>query len=270
MAWFRSLAALCLLVDGAVGDLVSERTTPDFTPTPWADVAHIRSAPREDLNGTAFGPLRDYSLHLVDIHFQAPDVNKQYIAHHFCSFPRENYMVCELFLGDQPSDRPIGIEYFVTKEVVEQIDIKERAAFHAHPFEILSGLFVTIGLSEEDERKLLKFIMGTYGKVIDAYADTELPVGPPRLGFALANERQVNWALADVMDRQLALGSTWKTRQEARKAMKAPPALEGTQDYLKSDKVPVFEMTLKPLIHKKGDKVEREDNQTSAEGLAEA
>ena len=188
-------------------------------------------------------PMAEYKLHLVDLHFLSGRLHQQYIAHHFCAFPYEGFMICELFKSAEKNGRPIGIEYFVTKDVFEKLPEEERHLWHSHPYEILSGLFVVMDVNEEEEKQVLEWVMGTYGKVVDTWQFyNDLPIGPPQVGFALALDSQVDWDLADQMDKELKLPTTHKQRRAARAHMKKPEKVKGADDYLESHKAPQYDV----------------------------
>jgi len=211
-------------------------------------VAFSKHTPEENLRTISSKhiedrPISDYKLHLVDIHWLSGDLNKQYIAHHFCNFPYEGFMICELFNGMDKKARPVGIEYFITKPLFQALPDDEKKLWHSHPYEILSGLFVVMGVTPEEEKTLLEYIMGTYGKVTDTWQfDKDMPTGAPQLGYALALDTQVNWDLADHMDKQLNVGTTHKERRAARIHMEMPDKVEGADDYLKSKQAPQYEI----------------------------
>ena len=185
--------------------------------------------------------IKDYKLHLVDIHWLSGDLNKQYIAHHFCGFPHDGFMICELFNNDDHRGRPVGVEYFITKPLFEGLPEEEKKLWHSHPYEILSGLFVVLDVTPEEEQRVLEFIMGTYGKVIDTWQYYKaMPVGAPQLGYALTLDSQVDWDIADRMDKQLGLSTTHKERRAARAHMKMPEKAPGADAYLDTKQTPQY------------------------------
>lgn len=120
-------------------------------------------------NGSSISsyPTQDYTLYLVDIHFVSGNISAQYIAHHYCHFVHQDLMQCLLFNDSNPDARSIGNEYFITKALFDTLPDTERHLWHSHPFEIKSGLFVAPDLSQDDEMTVMKWLMGTFGKVTD-------------------------------------------------------------------------------------------------------
>ena len=178
-------------------------------------------------------PTQNYTLYLADIHFVSGNLSAQYIAHHFCHFVNEDLMQCALYNDSTPNARFIGNEYFITKALFDTLDDEERNLWHSHPFEVQSGLFVAPDLSPEDEFTVMEWLMGTFGKVADTWQFFEsFPFGPPKLGMALALDSQVDWNVADLMDKQLNLTTTHQQRRQERAELIAPPKTPGADNYL--------------------------------------
>ena len=185
--------------------------------------------------------ISDYKLHLVDIHWLSGDLNKQYVAHHFCAFPYDGFMICELFNSAEHKGHPVGVEYFITKPLFEALPEEEKKLWHSHPYEILSGLFVVMDVTPEEEQIVLDYIMGTFGKVTDTWQFyNDMPIGAPQLGYALALDSQVDWDLADKMDKDLNVGTTHKERRAARAHMKMPSKVPGADAYLDTKQAPQY------------------------------
>lgn len=178
-------------------------------------------------------PTQSYTLYLVDIHFISGNLSAQYIAHHYCHFVSEDLMQCALFNNSTPNARFIGNEYFITKALFDTLSMSERNLWHSHPFEVQSGLFVAPDLSPEDEFTVMEWLMGTFGKVADTWSFYDsFPLGPPQLGMALALDSQVDWNVADLMDKQLNLSTTYQERRQQRADLVAPPKTPGADNYL--------------------------------------
>eukprot|EP00918_Siedleckia_nematoides_P009202 GHVU01020116.1.p1 GENE.GHVU01020116.1~~GHVU01020116.1.p1 ORF type:complete len:253 (-),score=38.61 GHVU01020116.1:97-855(-) len=208
-------------------------------------VASQSSTHLHNLGKAKFGekPIAEYKLHMVDIHWLSGRLNQQYIAHHFCAFPYDGFMICDLFSSADKNARPIGIEYFITRDRFDALPEEEKVLWHSHPYEILSGLFVVMDVTPEEEEAVLEWVMGTYGKVTDTWQFyNDMPIGAPQLGFALALDSQVDWDLADEMDKSLNLPTTHKQRRAARMHMKMPDKAPGSDAYLKTKQAPQYEI----------------------------
>lgn len=193
-------------------------------------------------------PVSEYKLHLVDIHWLSGRLHQQYVAHHFCAFPYDGFMICDLFNSAEKNGRPLGIEYFITKDLFETLPEEEKPLWHSHPYEILSGLFVVMDVTPEEEMAVLEWVMGTYGKVTDTWQFyNEMPIGAPQLGFALALDSQVDWDLADEMDKSLNLPNTHKERRAARASMKQPEKAKGADPYLFTHEAPQYTVYMQEM-----------------------
>jgi len=187
-------------------------------------------------------PVSDLSLYLVDIHIYSGDINFQFPAFHYCNVLHKGFMQCVLYDGPNKDAGVVGVEFFISKELFESLDAEEKKMWHSHHYEVLSGMFVAPDVPEDDEPKLMEWLMGTYGKVYDVWAQKDkLPINSPRLGMALAMDSQVDWKVVDKMDKILGLKTNTADRREARKSLKVPPKAKGAESYLESKKMPQWQ-----------------------------
>jgi hypothetical protein len=152
-------------------------------------------------------------------------------------------MECVLYDGPNKDAGIVGVEFFISKELFESLDNEEKKMWHSHHYEVLSGMFVAPDVHEEDEPKLMEWLMTTYGKVYDVWHQKDkLPIGAPRLGMALAMDSQVDWKVVDKMDKILALKTNTAERREARQSLKVPPKAKGADQYLDTGKSPQWQI----------------------------
>lgn len=103
---------------------------------------------------------------------------------HYCT-PHHNIMaVCSLFDTDQKNATLIGIEYMVTPQDYMKLPEREKPYWHYHVTEFAPNRanphFPM--LSAEDEKKVLKMIEDSYGKVILTWnPNDKLPAFPPQV-----------------------------------------------------------------------------------------
>jgi len=188
-------------------------------------------------------PSSDLSLYLVDVHIYSGDIKFQFPAFHYCNVLHKGFMECVLYDGPNKDAGIVGVEFFISKELFESLDDEEKKMWHSHHYEVLSGMFVAPDVPEEDEPKLMEWLMTTYGKVYDVWHQKDkLPVGAPRLGMALAMDSQVDWKVVDKMDKILGLKTNTAERREARKDLKVPPKAKGAESYLETKKMPQWEI----------------------------
>jgi len=103
---------------------------------------------------------------------------------HYCTPHHKIMAVCSLFDTNQKNATLIGIEYIITPEDYKKLPEREKPYWHYHVTEFAPNRadphFPM--LSAEDEKKVLKLIEDTYGKVILAWDPTdELPAFPPQV-----------------------------------------------------------------------------------------
>jgi hypothetical protein len=103
---------------------------------------------------------------------------------HYCT-PHHNIMaVCSLFDTNQKNATLIGIEYMLTPQDYKKLPEREKPYWHYHVTEFAPNRadphFPM--LSAEDEKKVLKMIEDSYGKVILTWnPNDKLPAFPPQV-----------------------------------------------------------------------------------------
>ena len=85
-------------------------------------------------------------------------------AHHFCRQVNQDFLQCTIFDGNTADANLIGIEYIISERLFATLPADERASWHPHNYEILSGQLTAPGLPEAAERAFLKELMNSYGK----------------------------------------------------------------------------------------------------------
>src|SRR5690606_20797706 len=103
----------------------------------------------------------------------------------------EDFAQCVLYDGDTEDARLHGIEYIVSARLYETLPPEEKAYWHPHNYEILSGTLVLPGLPEPVEREALESKVNSYGKTwhvwmtgVHGRTPDPLPYGPPRLAWS--------------------------------------------------------------------------------------
>ena len=103
---------------------------------------------------------------------------------HYCT-PHHNIMaVCSLFDTNQKNATLIGIEYMITSQDYTKLPEREKPYWHYHVTEFAPNRadphFPM--LSAQDEKKVLKMIADSYGKVILTWnPNDKLPAFPPQV-----------------------------------------------------------------------------------------
>jgi len=235
----NSSICLFLLFAGLMVIISASNLRSNTTSDECLDVTGIEN------NGASIStyPTRDLELYLVDLHFISGNLSAQYIAYHYCHFLSPDFMECTLYNGTKDNSRLTGTEYFITEKVFKGLPLEERKLWHSHPFEVKTGLFVAPDLTADDEFKVMEWLMGTYGKVTESWRyDLDFPLGVAQLGMALALDTQVDWALADEMDKVLNLTTTHQQRRQQRESLVTPTKVEGADNYLTTGEASQYEV----------------------------
>jgi hypothetical protein len=102
---------------------------------------------------------------------------------HYCTPHHSIMAVCTLFDSNQTNASLIGIEYMITPEDYNQLPEREKPYWHYHVTDFAPDRadphFPT--LTAEEEKKMLKMVENSYGKVILTWnPNDELPAFPPQ------------------------------------------------------------------------------------------
>jgi hypothetical protein len=188
-----SLAATALVAAVVTGACGGGNTPPDGGDTaPGAD----RTAKTAVLESGANllqsnAPVETIGMYLNGFHVSKDDPQMQMEAHHYCNQANEDFAQCVLFDGNTAEARMMGIEYIISEALYDTLPAQEKAYWHPHNYEILSGQLRMPGLPDVAEKEALKGKMNSYGKTWHTWmtgmhgrtADP-LPFGPPHLQWS--------------------------------------------------------------------------------------
>src|SRR3954467_13983012 len=90
-------------------------------------------------------PLKDFDIYVAGLHCAKEMPDMQMEAHHFCRQVNQDFLQCVIFDGNTKDANLIGIEYIISAHLFETLPEGERACWHPHNFEILSGQLVAPG-----------------------------------------------------------------------------------------------------------------------------
>jgi len=216
-----------LVAAGLAGGLLAataaaQRSQPDTAPAgaPKESNTKMLEAGAKVLQGNA--PLAGFDIYLNGFHPMKDDPDMQVEAHHFCRQVNEDLAQCALFDGNTRTANLNGIEYIVSERLFETLPAAERAFWHPHNGEILSGQLVAPGIPEVAEKALMKRKLNSYGKTWHVW-DTgttgqggdKLPLGPPMLAWSFNRDGEVQPGLVAQRDRSLRIDSADKRRRRA-------------------------------------------------------
>lgn len=166
------------------------------------------------------GPLAKMDVYLVGFHPMKDDPNHQMEAHHFCRQVNEDFARCALFDGNAATANLNGIEYIISERLFEQLPAQERAYWHPHNAEILSGQLVAPNLPRVADKALMRTKLNSYGKTWHTWSTrhgTEpgdaLPLGPAMLAWSFNRDGEAQPALVAARDQRMHV-STAELRQD--------------------------------------------------------
>lgn len=148
-------------------------------------------------------PLNGFHVYVVGFHPAKDDPGMQMEAHHFCRVVNDDLLQCVLFDGNTREANLIGVEYIVSEKLFATLPEEERAYWHPHNFEVLSGQLVAPGLPEPAERAFMRRLVNSYGKTWhtwhtgrhDGEPGMTLPLGDPKLMWSFNREGECDEAI---------------------------------------------------------------------------
>lgn len=161
-------------------------------------------------------PVQKIAVYLVGFHPMKDKPSIQMEAHHYCNQVNEGFAQCVLFDGNTSEANLNGIEYIISERIYETLPQEERASWHPHNYEILSGQLVGPGLPAVAEKELMRSKMNSYGKTWHVWMEGDtLPMGAPHLAWSFNRDGEARPGLAERRDRTLDIDSGEKRRSRA-------------------------------------------------------
>jgi hypothetical protein len=192
MSWrLFGILTLGLLVTVAVAQTGEPARCPCADPTPE----------QSNLNPAEF--VGNYGLHVCAFHIAKDDPAYQLESHHYCTPAKGGVFQCTIYDKDKGDGKLIGVEYIIGDDLFQNLPAQEKALWHPHGYEISAGLLTFTGIKENCEKKLLKGLQKTWGKVWQTWPDPsmELPLGQPRLMWSAAKDGDVRKELVQKRDK---------------------------------------------------------------------
>ncbi len=163
-------------------------------------------------------PLKGFSVYVVGFHCPKNEPRSQMEAHHYCQVVNDDLIQCVLFDGNTKHANLIGIEYIVSERLFGELPEEEKAYWHPHNFEILSGQLAAPGLPDVAEKAFLKRLMNSYGKTWhtwhsgrhDGHPGHAVPLGDPKLMWSFNREGECDEKLKADRDRTMELDTAKK------------------------------------------------------------
>jgi len=158
-------------------------------------------------------------------------------AHHYCRVVNDDLLQCVLFDGNTRQANLIGIEYIASEKLFAALPEPEKAYWHPHNFELLSGQLVAPGLPDMAEKAFFKLLMKSYGKTWhtwhtgrhDGPPGHTMPLGDPTLMWSFNREGECEESLKRNRDHAMN-GHGEETRRATGVSRPRAPAVRGGRD----------------------------------------
>jgi hypothetical protein len=124
-------------------------------------------------------PTTGYDLHIdAKYHFAG---DGQAIAHHYCKQVAGGLVECQIYDGEGPDARLVGIEIVVDAATYQSFPPEEQALWHYHRQELPLVEATLPDLAEADAATVVESLQETYGKVYLLWDPTtqDMPMGEP-------------------------------------------------------------------------------------------
>ena len=165
-------------------------------------------------------PVEQISMYLNGFHASKDDPTMQMESQHYCDQVNEDFAQCVLYDGNTADARLHGIEYIISEKLYKTLPDGEKAYWHPHNYEILSGQLRMPGVPLAAEKEALERKVNSYGKTwhvwmtgVHGREATDLPTGPPHLAWSFNRDGELRPELLTDRDRRLELDT-----EEARKS----------------------------------------------------
>jgi hypothetical protein len=160
------------------------------------------------------GPVAKIAMYLDGFHAAKDDPRMQMEAHHYCNQLTEDFAQCILYDGNTDDARMMGIEYIVSEQTYNGLPGEEKAYWHPHNFEILSGQLRMPGLPDVAEKAALEGKMNSYGKTWHTWmtgmyggGNDQLPLGPPHLQWSFNRDGEEMPGMVAARDNRMGLNT---------------------------------------------------------------
>jgi hypothetical protein len=165
-------------------------------------------------------PVSQIGVYLVGFHPMKDDPSVQMEAHHYCNQVNEDFAQCVLFDGNTETARMNGLEFIISEKLFQSLPQAERAFWHPHNYEILSGQLVGPGLPAPAEHELMRRKMNSYGKTWHVWmtgselrAGDALPLGPAHLAWSFNRDGEIDSRLLSSRDARMKIDTAERRRQ---------------------------------------------------------
>lgn len=157
----------------------------------------------------ALTPVEQINTWLDAFHVEKLDPTHVMEVHHYCDILNQDVIQCALYDASTRRARLVGVEYIIPEGAFEGLPNAEKADWHPHNYEVLSGTLVAPGMPDAQERALMEQLMNTYGKTWHTWdaARAPLPLGDPQLGWSFNADGELSEALVTARDERIGIDS---------------------------------------------------------------
>ena len=150
----------------------------------------------------------------------------------------QDFAQCALYDGNTADARLHGVEYIISEKLYGTLPADEKAYWHPHNFEILSGQLRMPGLPDVAEKEALEGKINSYGKtwhfwktgIYGQQADA-LPFGPAHLAWSFNHDGEDKPGMVQERDRRMGFDTADERKDRANLASLAKP--QGGVDAMK-------------------------------------
>ncbi|MGE3512731.1 MAG: OBAP family protein [Vicinamibacterales bacterium] len=164
-------------------------------------------------------PVDQIALYLVGFHPGKADPQMQMESHHYCDQVNEEFAQCVLYDGNTEHARLHGVEYIISERLYATLPADEKAFWHPHNYEVLSGQLQMPGLPDTAADAALRRKLNSYGKTwhfwktgVYGEAADEMPFGPPHLAWSFNRDGEAKAGLVETRDERMGLNTAEERR----------------------------------------------------------
>jgi hypothetical protein len=164
-------------------------------------------------------PVDQIAMYLVGFHPGKADPQMQMESHHYCDQVNEDFAQCVLYDGNTEDARLHGVEYIISEKLYGKLPVEEKAYWHPHNYELLSGTLQMPGLPDAAADAALRGKLNSYGKTwhfwktgVYQEASDDLPLGPPHLAWSFNHDGEAKAGLVEQRDERMGLNTAEERR----------------------------------------------------------
>ncbi len=151
--------------------------------------------------------LEQFDTFLSSFHIHKKDPRTKVETSHYCMRLSDDVLQCILFHAQ--SKKLLGVEYIITDRRYRQLPLEEKAYWHPHSYEVLSGQLIAPGLPAEQSEDLMRNLVTTWGKTWQTWPDPALdvPEGEPLLMWSITRDGDLPAKLLSDRDRRFKVST---------------------------------------------------------------